>query len=338
MSVDDFIWRMKQYIQYVFGDIKLVLQKKYTFKDYFFWRTKFYSCSKKTNVTFYVIRRRSGHRKLEGSQRMGLAGLALFTLGDIQYAIKKKYIPIIDFMTYSNTYLTLDEVNQYNAWDFFFESEFLMNIDELKNKGNVIISNGILKESMPSYDLLMENEPSEIELSMWKKLADKYLVLNASLKKRVNNYLKENILGDKVLGVLCRGTDYLLLHPKGHPIQPDPEVVVEKAAELMKGMCIDKIYLATEDINIYKKFKLHFGEKLLTYSIPDMKYQRGYLVDNLENDARIRKTHGENYLISISILSQCNSFIGGITSGTILALILSNGYEYIHYWRYGYYK
>lgn len=331
------LWHIKQYFQYLCGDIKLVHTKKYSLKQYFFWRNRIYINLRHLDKTFYIIRRRSGHGKLEGSQKMGIAGLALFTLGDIQYALKKNYIPVIDFMTYSNTYLDERDVNRYNAWNFFFKSKYLPTINNLRKKGNVILSSGILQENMPDYDLLMDNNPSNLNIDMWKSIARKYLKLNSDLENKANTYIQKNIINYRVLGVLCRGTDYLKLHPKNHPIQPEPTVVIEKAEELMKDMKLDRLYLATEDIGIYKLFKEKFSEKMFIYSIPDSEYKDGYYIENVKQDTQIRKLNGENYLISIKILSSCTSFIGGITSGTILALILSEGYEYVFYWQEGYY-
>ena len=101
-------WKFRQYIQYFFGDIRLVLSKNnpWTRKDFLFWRKKKYHAKIKTHTTYYVIRRRSGHKKLEGSQNMGVCGWMLFTLGDIAYALEKNYIPVIDMKTYSNSYLS----------------------------------------------------------------------------------------------------------------------------------------------------------------------------------------------------------------------------------------
>lgn len=77
-------------------------------------------------ITYYVIRRRSGHKKLEGSQNMSICGWMMFTLGDVAYALENNFIPVIDMKTYSNSYLMFEDVNKYNAWEFFLSQLFPM--------------------------------------------------------------------------------------------------------------------------------------------------------------------------------------------------------------------
>ena len=40
---------------------------------------------------------------------------------------------------------------------------------------------------------------------------------------------------DRVLGVLCRGTDYTSRKPKNHPIQPSIDMVVDKIDSMLVG-------------------------------------------------------------------------------------------------------
>lgn len=51
----------------------------------------------------------------------------------------------------------------------------------------------------------------------------------------------------KVLGVICRGTDYLALKPSGHPVQPEIKDVIAYCKKYMEKNKYDAIYLATEE-------------------------------------------------------------------------------------------
>jgi hypothetical protein len=155
----------------------------------------------------------------------------------------------------------------------------------------------------------------------------------------VNNCI---IGANKVLGILCRGTDYLLKKPKHHPIQPEPEEVIKKAEEVIKEQKCDKIYLATEDQYIYNLFKIYFGDLLLQNN--QRKFERSDL-DNVQYLAQIgfdreqdKYLTGLEYLSSIYLLSKCSCFIGGRTSGTIGVHLLSDGFEYDYTWNLGSYE
>ena len=69
--------------------------------------------------------------------------------------------------------------------------------------------------------------------------------------------------GRRVMGVLCRGTDYVTLRPLGHPIQPTLEQVFSLLKVKMKELRMDYIYLATEEKKIEERFKQEFPGKIL---------------------------------------------------------------------------
>ena len=67
----------------------------------------------------------------------------------------------------------------------------------------------------------------------------------------------------KILGVLCRGTDYMTLRPHNHPVQPSADIVINKAKAIMREFRCDYCYLATEDESILSAFRKAFGDHLL---------------------------------------------------------------------------
>lgn len=334
------IWRFHQYIQYFLGDIGLVLSRKniWTYKDFLFWRKKTYHSKDQIPTTYYVIRRRSGHKKLEGSQNMGICGWMMFTLGDIAYALNNNFVPVIDMMTYSNSYLMPDDVNKYNAWEFFFKPVIPYNLKKLRANGNVIISTGILESEMPSYDVLMDSDWEHLNLNKWRNLTTLYMEPQESIQQNAKKFLDQYHFSEhKTLGVLCRGTDFVTEKPHGHPIQPDIATVIHDVENAMFKYGFTQIYLATEDFDIYYQFKSHFKNKVITYSAPNVKYERGPYLKNVYHTTEYLKQNGLNYLTSIWIMSKCNGIVGGITSGTLAALLFGNNFEYVFYYREGYY-
>lgn len=309
----------------------------YKLSDYLFWREKFYKTRIQHADTYYVIRRRSG-KKLKGSSSMGICSFLLFNLGDINYADINDYIPVVDMKSYENTYLMSTDVNRYNAWNFFFESKHSPDIKKLCSMGNVIVSDGIARFDFPDYDLLMENDYGHLSLERWRYLLSKYIKIKKDIESAVCSFSKKYIKPYKVLGVLCRGSDYLLLMPKKHPIQPDPQEVICEARRAMNEYHFDKIFLATEDKKIFFKFQETFQNKMIYYSKPCIEYINGFYIKNVNFNTQERYRNGRDYLISMLILSCCNGLIGGITSGLITALLFSNHYDYVYYWRMGYYS
>lgn len=332
-----FFWYMKQKVQYYFGDLFLCIGKKrkYTFDDYIFWRKK-KKCLLCARNCYYIIRRRSGRKKLEGTSTLGICGMLLFNLADIKYADDRGYIPLIDMCSYANTYLSKNDVGKYNAWEFFFEQGVDIRAIEKKNK--YICSSGILQNNLLGYDELMEKSYSDLEISSWRNLLKKYIVINSNIQQKVDNYLVNTSFEDRnILGVLCRGTDFNCVHPKNHPIQPSVEQVIEKIYDYISKNKVDYIFLVTEDKIYFDKIKIEFQDKVISYAEPNIDYNDGYFVDNIPNETMDRKKNGEDYLISVLLLSRCNAFIGGITSGTICTLLFGENLDFVYYFRLGYY-
>ena len=94
----------------------------------------------------------------------------------------------------------------------------------------------------------------------------KNISINSDASRYIEN-VREAVFGDissdKVVGVYCRGTDYVDLRPKNHAIQPNAETVIEKAKEWMEKYQLEACYLVTEDTRVLEKFKAAFGGKLL---------------------------------------------------------------------------
>lgn len=144
---------------------------------------------------------------------------------------------------------------------------------------------------------------------------------------------------DRVVEVLCRGTDYVRLRPKGHPIQPSVKQVISKVKEIMQKYNCNKLYVATEDVNVWNAFKQDFDNKtLITITEKFLDYKEGFIAENI--DKKLDKIqYGMNYFASMVILSKCNCLIAGITSGTAMVSIMANGaFEYAHYYDLGFYK
>ena len=143
----------------------------------------------------------------------------------------------------------------------------------------------------------------------------------------------------KILGCLCRGTDYLYRRPKEHPVQPDPEEVIIKCTDILKERNCDLIFLATEDEEIYNKFKKHFGDSLITNNHEFFHDTGTTLLSDVKQGRDNEKfLRGMEYLVTIYLLSECDCLVAGRTNGSAAVLMLSDGYEYVYIYDLGYYE
>lgn len=270
-------------------------------------------------------------------EHLGLFSYVITNLGNIDKALKKGRIPIIDMQSYKNPYLEEEEVGIKNAWEFFFEQPCNKKLEDIKGEKQIEITSVTRNRPNDSMRFFLNKKVN----AYWKERAKKYLRLNKTMQIEIEHQEKKIFKGhkEKILGVLCRGTDYVSLKPFRHPVQPTPEEVIEKAKEVMKEQKCKKIFLATEDESILKKFQKEFGDNLLF--LDQKRFQdtkEHYLAEinfNRNHDAYLK---GIEYLSTIVLLSKCDSFIGGRCSGTIGVTLFADHFDYTYFWDKGRYK
>lgn len=275
----------------------------------------------------YMIIKREG-------KHLGLFSYVITNLGNINYAIKKNMIPVIDMKTYKNAYLKDDQIGEINAWELYFEQPLNVGLDQITSDETIVFEKIIRNRPNDSMRFFKNNKVN----NYWSLLRKKYIRLNEKTRIYIEEEYSRLFSNQRVLGVLCRGTDYVKLEPFRHPVQPTAEEVIEKSKKVMKKYNCEKIFLATEDMSILKKFENEFGDKLIINKserfnntdnnfLADIKFDR-------PNDEYLR---GLEYLTTIVLLSRCNCLIGGRASGTIGAVLFSEGFEYTYFWNKGRY-
>ena len=295
------------------------------------WKKHYYKYSfRGRRETYYIIRR--------ADAGTGLFSLFNTNLGHIYYAVKHGYIPVIDMMNYKNCYLEDSKLGTENAWEYYFEQPMGIGLKEAYAGKKVLLSEGTPIEPRPDDDMYFFRD-KEGRLTEWKKITHKYIRIKKEILDDINieyhNLIREE---DKVLGVLVRGTDYIAKKPFQHPIQPEVDVVIKEAKEIMKKYGCNKIFVGTEDIAVALRFREEFGDCLVTNQQEYINYteEKGvpeYRIDR-ENDYFLR---GKEYLTTIVMLSRANCFIGGRTSGTVGVMLLSEGFEYSYVYNLGRY-
>lgn len=285
---------------------------------------------KNPDKIFYVIHP-------EGDEKVGLFAYVTIVLGHIRYARKKGYIPIVDMKNYPNTYLATNKMFIDNAWEYYFEQPDKYTLEEVYSSKNVILSTGAPYCWPDASTGFCFNKSLR---NYWKKIVLDSIAVKENILEEVKHQ-KDLLFGkdEKILAVKCRGTDYLKLKPKWHPRQPEPEMVIEKAREILNQKKCNRIFLSTEDKSILELFQKEFGELVITNEQVRYDYEGdGYisaLKSDREDDAYLQ---GYEYLITTLLLAECDCFIGGRNGGTVAALLFSKNYDYQYIWNLGRYK
>lgn len=140
-----------------------------------------------------------------------------------------------------------------------------------------------------------------------------------------NNKIKTDNIKD-MIGVLIRGTDYIKLKPNGHYIPPTPQQTAEKLDEFLEKYGKSKVFLATEDADIYNYFDQRYGDMIYT-SDNNENLLLNYSGDYIENEIASMDKYkfGLDYIVKMICLSECKCLISSRTAGSDFARLLNHG-------------
>ena len=286
--------------------------------------------------TFYVI----GQNDTSG----GVFWLVNKVAMHIAYALDKGYIPIVDFQYHMTQYTTLEEFGKTNFWEKFFEQPFGYHLKDIANSKHIII-NKMAPAPQKKYLMGQEEFYDNLQkIAYYKEIFKKYIIINKETQEFLDTLEREYFPKNRrVLGMLCRGTDYVVQKPKNHPIQPTAKQAIKDAKSAMKEHHCDYLFLATEDQDILNSFQKELHERLLF--LPQRRYTKAdlhktlYLAQAKNADKeRNRLEDAKMYLAAIYLLTKCNCFIGGRTGGTKGVLLMERGFEYKYIYNLGLYK
>lgn len=275
------------------------------------------------NSKYLVIKRESKNAPL------GLFGYYITNLGWVEYALRKNMIPVIDMQNFQNSFHNEEEVGYVNTWEYFFEQPGKVGVDEALRSGNARYIWKEIPDYQPNESLdFLYNEQI---VDYFRGISRKYMVIKDDVKKELETEEKklfEVNSRKRILGVLARGTDYITLRPYFHPVQPTVDKLCDKIDEYRKKFDCEKIYVATEDQKILDALKRRYKVDLLYTDQKRIVKTDTYLNNTPEFVNRSGKMRGIEYLKSIYLLSRCNGLVAGRTSGTVGAMLMSEGYDF----------
>lgn len=319
--------------------IKSLLSKTFLYSYYLRWKNRERHVSygnENPQKIFYII---GQHDSLGG-----LWWLINKAVMHIAYAIDKGYIPVIDLQNYRTQYSRNETLGKINVWELFLYQPFGFSLADIKRSKRIVLSK---KEAAPTDKYLMGqtefyDRPDRIKY--FREIFKNYIHFNEQTLQRLNSEKEKCFKAHKkVVGVLCRGTDYVLKKPKNHPVQPMPEEVVVDVKKVIKDYNCDAIFLATEDADILDLFKKEFDDSLLYLEQPRISkaiMEKGEYLAQGKKRLKAYTTpfeDGVTYLTATYILSQCACFLGGRTGGTKGVLLMSDSFEYCKIYNLGVY-
>ncbi len=263
----------------------------------------------------YLIRRKLGVDE-------GLLSVFTYVMGRIDYADRNNLIPFVD----------IDSEKYPSMFTRYFVLKTDISKSEVYQSKNVLLSGYGCKQVYPGWCNWINTEFNEQK----RKLFDKYIEFTDEINESVN-YELQHINPDECLGLFLRGYGYINTKPGGHPIQPDFCDVKDQIDEILEKENLSKIFLVTEDIDMFNKVKDCYGDKVQTICRDRMSSKGSFSGTKLTN-AQIEENNIV-YLTKIILLSMCHSFVGGRTNGSSVANALNAGkYKRRFIYDVGYYK
>lgn len=268
--------------------------------------------------TFYIIR--------HDFRLVGLFSMYISNAGDIAYAIKHGYTPVVDMENYNNCYL--NKGKNHNAWEDFFNQPMGISLKDAYLGKNIILSPLAIPTKRPNDSMDYFNDVDGA-LTWWKKIAFQYMrPLQDIEAEAVSRYEAITQKDDKVLGISIRGTDYTSLMPPMHPIQPTVEQVCIDADKIILEFGYSKVFVNTEDQKIADIMKRHFGEKYICNERTLLNYNQGFIVNCFNRQPETERINGgREYLITQLMLSKTDALLASRTSGTVGTAMMPNSWK-----------
>ena len=296
------------------------------------WEEHYIKKGDPTKPTYYICRR--------DSTTVGLFGRFNLIAGQIIYAMSKGWIPVVDMQNYKNPYLPPAKFGKENAWEYYFEQPRRVGLEEAYSGENIVLSTNTVKP-YPSHSVNFLSNKNNA-LKNWRELIKLGLLKIKPERMAEILAVREKLFSpeDKVLGVILRGTDYIVRKLPGHPIPPTVELALSTVSQKLKEWNCNKIFLATEDKSIVEKFKNHFGTQCVIFDRvyvdynPETDKSVAYSRVDRENDYFLQ---GKDYLTQIVLVSMCDSLVAARCGATKSVVFLAEDFEHSYFFNLGTY-
>lgn len=259
---------------------------------------------------------------------------------------KQGYELVVDMKNYYSEYMRGRECGSVNVWEEYFKQPSKYTLEETYESKHVILNDNIdvgalegrILDSIGGHKGISNNIYADVRTYikvvtfLGKRYGDRFQYSETFKEKVYNEQIRVFRDKVKVLGVIARGSDYLSLHPKGHPIPCENIQYIERVKRYMIRYDYQYIYLATEDLEIYHQFENAFlSEHMLSSEQKRVAGCGKHLLMDIklhnEDDGYIR---GMEYNLVIAMLAKCDGIIANCMCGAVVGALLQNGGKYKH--------
>lgn len=255
-------------------------------------------------------------------------------LSQILEALYNGYIPKVELA---------DRRRGWTDWGDYFEQPFFEYMQTVERFPVYEMDKRLVTLWGPTYGFF--REPRYMELTC--RLYRDWVIPNNKVYQYIQREKQELFDGKSVLGVLCRGTDFITRKPGGHPVQPDIDVLIRETERMLVQLDCDYVYVASEEKQMVNHFKAAFPGCVLENRrhYCDEKYYEMADVDinatvagALYCDEENYYQRGLEYISSMMLLSKCKGLVAGDCGGSEFALCMNDRkYEAYHIFDLGMY-
>ena len=210
-----------------------------------------------------------------------------------------------------------------NPFEYYFIQPASVSVQNAKISRNVVNADAVHRQMV---ELILTGKHSNYKvnkryMSMMAYIVNKYMRFNEITWEYISNGLKElNIVGEKILGVHIRGTDFRSGY-YNHPVYVKEQEYFNEIDSLLDRKQYSKIFIATDDLRILYNFRQKYGNRVCFYD--DIKRNNKNQSVAFSKDER----SNHNYLLGLEVirdmytLSMCWDLVAGVSQVAICARI-----------------
>ena len=242
--------------------------------------------------------------------------LTTLNLADVKYLELSiaKNVGVGGILSY---YTQAKEIVRHEGWEIYLKENCTRYDQEMLRKYFILDSKP--QDSTPANTIYLP-DVTNINLtyhaSKFKVEVDEE-ILTDKFRAEMDEYAAAVLGGHKVLGVLIRGTDYIVSQMSGTRQQATVDDMLPLIREWIDADGYDLIFLATEDQDILDRMRKEFGKMIrvvsqVRHSVHD--FQNVRLLSDLEekeqaDNAGLVEDNTVNYFYALYLLSKCESFM-----------------------------
>lgn len=264
----------------------------------------------------------------------GLTALIANVIGTAQLVrrVRPDFIPVVDLGIGNDANQFAGDSGE-DVWAMFFEQLSPYSLQEVYSSQHVVLDQNTNLNFNPYLtELVFTNQRAELAYGDDLRYNEKAAAHTKEVLDKV--FPSEP---KRTLAVVARGTDYLL--PMLAPFVPHgitARETLEKAIQYVKEQSFDRVYLATEDQEIFEIFtNSELGDKLLYVDQERPDYRKKENENLLLHEVFARSGSDPykrtlNYIATLEGLTRCQALLANVTCGAVTyALARQPAYEFV---------